>query len=322
VSGPPRTRPSAADLARLEEAPLDELMARYPAEWRAVGAALVRATATGRPEALEALVREALAAAAPWRERVARSHANPAVLAEALPRLAAARLTRLAVERTLLAAAAGQASGTVRLGRLAGLLVQALLFRRGLDRKPASLTAFRLLWPLVPGRRRLMPLVQPRGIYCFYSRALVRELARLLSGRGEVLELGAGDGTLARFLAAEGLPVRATDDGSWRHAIDYPPEVERLGAAAALERHRPRAVLCAFPPPGNAFERRVLAAPHVERYLVVTSRHRHAAGDWDAYEGQRDFDWRVDERLSRLVLPPELDPAVLVFERRAPTAGG
>jgi hypothetical protein len=308
-------RPGPADLARLEAASLDELMARHPAEWRAVGEALVRATATGRPEALEALVREALAAAAPWRERVARSHANPEVLAEALPRLATARLAKLAVERTLLAAAAGQATGVVRLGWLGGRLIQALLFRQGLARKPVSLAAFRLLWPLVPGRRRLMALVQPRGIYCFYSGALLRALAALAAGRGEVLELAAGDGTLARFLAAQGVPVRATDDASWSHAIAYPADVERLDAAEALARHRPRVVLCSFPPPGNAFERRVLGAPHVERYVVITSRHRHAAGDWEAYERQRDFEWRVDERLSRLVLPPELDPAVLVFDR-------
>jgi hypothetical protein len=291
-------------------------MTRHPAEWRAVGEALVRATATGRPEALQALVAEALARAAPWRERVARSHANPAVLAEALPRLATARLTRLAVERTLLAAATGQAGGTVRLGWLAGRMIQALLFRRGLERKPVWWPAFRLLWPLVPGRRRLMPLVLPRGIYCFYSGALVRAMAGLAAGRGEVLEVGAGDGTLARFLSAEGCPVRATDDGSWSHAIAYPAEVERIDAATALARHRPRVVVCSFPPPANGFERKVLAAAHVERYLVITSRHRHAAGDWDAYEAQRDFAWRIDERLSRLVLPPELDPAVLVFERR------
>jgi hypothetical protein len=54
----------------------------------------------------------------------------------------------------------------------------------------------------------------------------------------------------------------------------------------------------------------------VELYVAVVSRHRFAAGDWVAYEAQRTFDWAVDERLSRMVLPPELDPAVLVFRRR------
>jgi hypothetical protein len=48
---------------------------------------------------------------------------------------------------------------------------------------------------------------------------------------------------------------------------------------------------------------------------VVTTRHRFAAGDWKAYEDSARLTMRLDERLSKLVLPPELDPAVLVFER-------
>jgi len=155
----------------------------------------------------------------------------------------------------------------------------------------------------------------PRGIYCFYSLELVKALAALVGGR-PALEIAAGDGTLSRFLRERGADVRATDDQSWAHAVTYPADVERLDAAAALARHRPRAVLCSFPPPGNGFERRVFTTPGVELYLVVTTRHRFAAGDWAAYERQTAFEWSVDERLSALVLPPELDPAVLVFRRR------
>ncbi len=305
----------AAALARVDAGSLEELMAAYPAEWRAVGEALVAATAAGRPEAVEAFVRQAAEAAAPWRARVERSHGNPEVLAAALPRLAAARMARLAVERTLLAAATGQAAGTVRLGRWSGTLIQALFFGRGLARRPVPMRAFRWVWPLVTQKRLLMPLVQPRGIYCFYSLELVKALAALVGGR-PALEIAAGDGTLSRFLRERGADVRATDDQSWAHAVTYPADVERLDAAAALARHRPRAVLCSFPPPGNGFERRVFTTPGVELYLVVTTRHRFAAGDWAAYERQTAFEWSVDERLSALVLPPELDPAVLVFRRR------
>ena len=74
--------------------------------------------------------------------------------------------------------------------------------------------------------------------------------------------------------------------------------------------------MCSFPPPGNRFERRILEAPHVETYVVLGSRQRHAAGDWKAYEEQQAFTWAIDERLSRMLLPPEIDPAVLVFKRR------
>ena len=48
-----------------------------------------------------------------------------------------------------------------------------------------------------------MPLVQPQGIYCFFSGAFVRELAKLIGDR-PALEIAAGDGTLSRFLAARG----------------------------------------------------------------------------------------------------------------------
>jgi hypothetical protein len=308
-------RPTSADLARLEAASLEELMDRFPAEWRAVGRGLVAAAQARRPEALEAFARRAVEAAAPWRARVERSQANPEVLASALPRLASARMARLAAERALLAAATGQAAGTVRLGRWSGTLVQLLFFGRRLERRPVPMRAFRLVWPLVTQKRLLMPLVQARGIWCFYSLELVQALAALL-GAGPALEIAAGDGTLSRFLAGRGVAIRATDDQSWGRSTAYPADVERLDAAAALERHRPRAVLCSFPPPGNGFERRVFETPGVALYLVVTSRHRHAAGDWEAYRRQSAFEWSVDEALSRLVLPPELDPAVLVFRRK------
>ena len=57
--------------------------------------------------------------------------------------------------------------------------------------------------------------------------------------------------------------------------------------------------------------------PSVDTYVVVTTRHRFAAGDWHAYEGQTAFDVADDLRLSRLVLPPEIDPAVMVFRRKS-----
>ena len=310
------SRPARDDLRLLDAASLDELMARFPAEWVVVGEGLLGAV-KGGPAALERFVVSARDAAQPWRARVERSHGHPEVVAAALPRLAAARMAKLSVDRTLLAAATGQAQGTVRLGVWSGLLVQALFFGfgRGLARRPLSMAAFRLVWPLVTQKRLLMPLVQPKGIYCFYSRELVRGIAALVGDR-PALEIAAGDGTLARFLSAERVAIRATDDGSWSHAIRYPADVERLDAAQALARHAPRAVVCSFPPPGNRFERKVFTTPSVERYVVVTTRHRFAAGDWKAYQAQAAFEWGEDERLSGLVLPPEVDPLVLAFRRR------
>jgi hypothetical protein len=295
---------------------LEELRARHPEDWERVSEGLLAALATGRTERLAGWMQGIAAEARHWRARIGRSGGNPQVEAAAAPALRRERMARLAVEKTALALAAREPAGVVRLGLWSGIATQRLLFSGGLRRKAVSMAAFRLLWPLVPDRRLLMPLVQPRGIYCFYSRPLLRAIAALVGDRA-CLEVAAGDGTLARLLGDEGLQVRATDDGSWGHAIAYPPEVERLDAREAVRRHAPRAVLCAWPPPANPFERRILEAPGVELYVVVGSRHRFAAGDWPAYERQRDFEWGIDERLSRLVLPPELDPAVLVFRRRA-----
>ena len=307
------------ELQSLETATLDELRARFPQEWQNVGQALVAAAETRQPAALTAFVETAAQRAAPWRARLQKSGVNPGVFAAARPYLVVERMTRLAAEGALAAAAAqaatGQSQARLRFGPLSGRLVQRLFFSDGLTRKPVSMTAFRLLWPLVRGRRILMPLVQPKGIYCFYSRELVSALAAEIGPR-PCLEIAAGDGTLTRFLRQAGVDVRATDDHSWTQAISFPQEVERLAARPALERHRPQAVICSFPPPGNNFEQQVFRTATVDRYLVITSAHRFAAGDWDAYEKQTDFEMISAHHLARLVLPPEVDPAVLLFRRK------
>ena len=315
-------------LERADQATLEELQARYPADWTAVGARLVAASETRRPEVMAAFLRQAADEDRPWRARLQKGRGGAKDLPVVLRHLARARMAKLAAEQVLAAAAVvlatkgegrrgegATAAKTARLGWWSGILIQRLLFARELQRKPASLTAFRWLWPLVGRRRLLMPLVQPKGIYCFYSRELIAALAALIAGRA-CLELAAGDGTLARFLAAAGVPVRAVDDRSWAHAIAYPAEVEALDAVSALARERPEVVICSFPPPGNTFEREIFRTREVDLYVVITTRHRFAAGDWAAYEQQRAFEWEADARLSRLVLPPEVDPAVLVFRRR------
>jgi hypothetical protein len=114
----------------------------------------------------------------------------------------------------------------------------------------------------------------------------------------------------------KGLNICATDNHSWRHAIEYPQTVERLGARQALAKYEPQAAICSWPPPGNAFEQRVFSARSVELYIVIGSRHGFAGGDWDSYAAQDRFEWAIDDNLSSLVIPPELDSAVLVFRRK------
>lgn len=225
------------------------------------------------------------------------------------------RTAHLAVKQHLISEATGIKKGKVRFNLINGFIAQKLLFADGLERKPVSLNLFRMFWPLLPQRRLLMPLVQPQGIYCFYSRQLVDALAALIEVR-PCLEIAAGDGTLTRFLADRGVPITASDDQSWQHEVKYPPFVVKLGAQEALHEYVPEVVLCSWPPAGNTFERQVFRTKSVQLYIVISSRHRFAAGNWEDYRAQSVFDFAVDEKLSRLVLPPELDAAVYVFRRK------
>jgi hypothetical protein len=166
-------------------------------------------------------------------------------------------------------------------------------------------------------KRFLMPLVEPRGIYCFHSGALVRRLAELIGDRPAV-EIAAGDGTLARFLRDAGADVVATDDFSWRQTAPRTDgAVVRQDARAALRERAPQVVLCSWPPAGNPFERDVFTTPSVQTYVVIASRSEFAAGNWADYRAQEAFTLAEDPELSRLVLPPEIAPAVYLFQRKA-----
>lgn len=302
-------------LEALAHASFDELKARHPDEWQRTGEALLAALRADKAAGAKRFLDRVRAEAAPWQARLAASGGNPAVLEAALPALVRARLGELAVERAVAGTLAKAGGGSTRVGWWTGLVAQRLFFERGLRRKPVSLRWFRLLWPLCTRKAALMPLLARKGIYCFYSDALLRALAAAI-GDQPALEIAAGDGTLARLLRAAGADVRATDDGSWSHVIERSDEVERLDARAALKQHRPRVVLCGWPPPGNAFEAHVFSTPTVDRYIVLTTRHQFAAGAWDAYADAKSFELKEDAALSRLVLPPEVDPVVLVWTRR------
>ena len=112
----------------------------------------------------------------------------------------------------------------------------------------------------------------------------------------------------------------ATDDHSWPE-VSFPADVVRQDArSGAPQPHRPGVVICSWPPADNDFERDVFKTPSVELYIVISSRHRFASGDWAAYEHQTDFELAEDPELTRLVLPPELDAVVYVFRRAASRA--
>ncbi|THG28698.1 SAM-dependent methyltransferase [Naasia lichenicola] len=292
---------------------LEDVAARFPAEWQQAMGEVKQAAAGGAGGGAE-LAR-----------RLGAQRGRPADRMQSEAARVSDRVRSHMTLRLLQAVAvrseSGVEEGRVRFGLLNGWLLQRVFFEKGLRRKPVSMGAYRIAWPLAWERRRLMALVRPNGIYCFYSGAFVRRIAGMARAVGSaqpgaVLEIAAGDGTLTRFLRDAGAAAHATDDHSWASTIDYADDVERADARTALRMHSPATVVCSWPPPGNLFERAVFETPSVQTYIAVVGAHESEAGAWDAYRAQDAFDWSVDEELSALVLPSGRS-RVLVFRRRA-----
>lgn len=225
------------------------------------------------------------------------------------------QMSRHLLRRAVLRSTTGIHEGRIRFSLVNGYVAQKLLFRRDLERKAVSLWLFRLAWPLLRQRRILMPLVQSRGIWCFYSKPLITRLAKLIGGR-PCLEIAAGDGTLTRLLADANVNITATDNHSWTENINFPDFVLKQDACTALNRHRPEVVICSWPPAGNSFEQHVFRTSSVQLYIVIGSASEHSTGNWTAYRQQVGFDHIEDSGLSRLLVPPEVQHAVHLFRRR------
>lgn len=294
---------------------LAELKTRFPGEWEAVSDELAAIFASGKPEQLQTYLAGLSTPVVAQPNRVGPRLNQKKLEAAAASRLIRHRMAHLALKGYVLSAAAGGKRGKIRFNWLNGFVAQRLLFARELERKPVSPFWFRLIWPLVWQKNLLMPLVEAKGIYCFYSKPLIEALAQLIGGR-ECLEIAAGDGTLSRFLAAEGVRVTATDDYSWKHAVSYPEMVLKMDAAQALRKFNPAVVICSWPPANNSFERLVFTHPGVELYIVIGSRHTFASGNWTDYRAQTAFELKEESSLGRGVLPPELGGTVYLFHRR------
>lgn len=292
------------------EPSLGELRAAYPDQWEIVERELMAVVDSGDPAALTQYAKELAAGSLVRSRRRSVSGLDPVLAAMVRQRMGAHALRALSTR-----AATGVESGAIRFGQTEGAIIQDLLFERELERRPVDLDAFNAAWPSLQERAKLMPLVQPRGIYCFYSAQFVREIARMIGGR-DCVEIAAGDGTLARFLNQAGTPVHPTDDHSWS-AVAFAPEVENLDAGDAVKRYQPQVVLCSWPPADNTFEAAVFSAESVETYVVIGNRNAAGWGNHRAYAKQTQFKQRTDLELGTLVLPPELEPVVLVFERAA-----
>jgi len=295
--------------------PLKELCSRYPQEWELVQKELAEALAGGRQEALQSFLKRLSLKATLPKGNLKGMRGNSKILESGLTHVLRYRMAHLAVKQHFVSVASGVESGKIRFNFLNGFIAQKLLFSHGLERKPVTMFWFKLFWPLIWQKRLLMPLVQPEGIFCFYSTGLISGLVDL-TGQRKCCEIAAGDGTLSRFLMAKGVNITATDDYSWEHSVKYPDWVIKRNAKEALSMERPEVVICSWPPANNAFEKHIFKTRSVQMYIVIGSRHQFAAGNWDEYGRQANFECQEEKSLSRLVLPPELDSAVYVFRRK------
>jgi len=290
---------------------LDELCARYPEDWSVVQQSISDIVARGIADELNTYL--ASLSAPPSNSAQRQQNLQSTLSQYVRSRMAHESVKKLCL--STLAADTGVKQGKLRFNLFNGFIAQKLLFARALERKPVSLFWFRLLWPLVWQRKQLMPLVQPRGIYCFYSRELITALVGMIDGRS-CLEIGAGDGTLTRFIQDQGVQITATDNHGWSQAVKYPDWVNKLDARAALSTYTPEVVICSWPPSQNDFERDVFNTVSVQLYIVIGSCHQFAFGNWKEYLQQTSFSLEVDKHLGTLMLPPELESAVYVFHRK------
>lgn len=248
-------------------------------------------------------------------DRINKSNLNDMTLNSFLPDIIKARIAINVIEELNFAVQTGKDSGRIRFNLWDGTVLQKLLFKRGFERKPASLLMFKLMWPFITNKKILMPLVNKKGIYCFYSKAFLKELSHL-TGDSKCLEIGAGDGTLTRFLRGYGVSCNATDDYSWESYIQYPDFVEKLDAKEALKKYKPDTVICSWAPPGNTFEKSVFMTESVKLYIVIGTKNPALTGNHDVYQKQEEFNMEYNSKLSSLVLPFSNDNAVYIFKRK------
>jgi uncharacterized UPF0146 family protein len=312
------TESSAASLIQTiqKETRLEVLCRQFPREWaelqQELGPKLQRCDPLELKEFMVALKK----IAGEWRDRTASSGNHPKVVKAAFPHILKAKLAFLALDRfykELLAKHDSGPSGQ-RLTRYNHFVVKHLLRLSAAKYTPAPLIWLKFWWRFVRQRGTVLSLLTESGTWCIYSAEFIRELARQLQGR-RVLEVGAGEGVLSRFLHEAGVDIVGTDNYSWSRHIKFGANVEKREAAEALKHYQPEAVICSWAPPDNLFEQDIFRCPTVETYFAIGSSHHFASGNRDTYQKARGFVQHNDRELASLLFPAESNHEVQVFRR-------
>ncbi len=128
-------------------------------------------------------------------------------------------------------------------------------------------------------RAGFVPVCRARGYFHLPTVEFVAALAEVLRRLpGPYLEVGAGQGALARAVRAAGVPLIAADDGAW-WPDNLPPDVAHEDISAALPRIAPGTVLAVWPPRETDWPALFRAMPSVCTYLVVGDGTGGMTGD-------------------------------------------
>jgi len=297
------------------EMSVEALLQKYPEFKVAVLDELAALKSNQGAKLIDAIIMKYTSTAKMASTKINKSGMNEKTIDTFLPVIIKARFAIYLLEQANIAAASENKAKPLRLNLWDGTILQKLLFKQGLERKPVALSPFKLGWKLIIHKERLMPLVNQKGIYCFYSKPLIHELSRLI-GDKRCLEIAAGDGTLSQFLNDSNVNCIATDDYSWGHYISYPDFVEKADAKTALNNYSPEVVICSWPVANNIYEKHVFKTSSVQLYIVIGTKNPAVTGNFETYRSADDFTMEYSERLSSLILPTSDENAVYIFRRK------
>lgn len=296
------------------EIPVETLLHQYPEYQEEVLKELGVIKSSTETNIVHAILNQYSASAKVAVNKINKSGLNEKTVNAFLPHIIKARFAIYLLEQLNIAMSSKTPSSNARLNLWDGTILQKLLFHKDFERKPVSLHIFNFFWRFIINKKTLMPLVNKKGIYCFYTKTFVHELSSMI-GDKKCLEIAAGDGTLTKFLNESHSHCIATDDYSWNHYVTYPSFVERADAKTALSKYMPEVVICSWPVPKNTYERHVFKTPSVDLYIVIGTKDQTYTGDFDAYNNAENFTMELNDRLSSLVLPPSAENAVYIFRR-------
>lgn len=298
-----------------KETSLEALGKAFPKQWQEVSPKVIPVINRHNPAEMEAFLRSADQQTRHWQKRYNQSQQNPKVLKAAIPKIAKARMCRLALEKYFDAVLQKDTSSHRAENLWDRLLLKYCLGFHVIAQRSYSIAYLNFIWRFVRNKRRAVGELKKLGQYTVFSKDFLKKIAAEVSG-AEVLELAAGSGELTRKLKCHGVSIKAVDDGSWEHVLERGDFVENISAQSALQKFSGSIVLCAWPPPQNSFEKIIFTCSPVKTYIVIGSKLAAATGDRHAYAKQKTFIAKRRQDLECLLFPKEHEYEVLEFSRQ------